>query len=126
MIFLSWVGYHSSPGLSPAKLDAQMLVIRKLWNDEDGIVALEYLLVATIVGLGLIAGLVGLRQSIDAELLELGNAALAINQGYSFSAVTACIASVQGSQATDTSATISMTFSEPSDVLLIDVNACSP
>jgi pilus assembly protein Flp/PilA len=97
----------------------------RLWKDEAGIVALEYLLVATIIGLGLIAGLVSLRQSLNAELLELGNAIMALNQGYSYSGVTACIATVEGSQATDTSATISMTFSAPTSPSAINVNPCT-
>lgn len=57
-------------------------VIARLWKDEDGIVALEYLLVATIVGLGLVAGLSGLRNCIDAELLELGEAITGLDHDY--------------------------------------------
>jgi Flp pilus assembly pilin Flp len=55
----------------------------KLWNDDAGIVALEYLLVATIVGLGLVVGLAALEKALNAELTELGNAIGALSQGYS-------------------------------------------
>jgi Flp pilus assembly pilin Flp len=55
----------------------------KLWSDDAGIVALEYLLVATILGLGLVVGLSALEAGLNAELGELGNAALALSQGYS-------------------------------------------
>lgn len=54
----------------------------RLWKDEAGIVALEYLLVATILGLGLIAGLAGLRNALDSELLELGEAITGLDHDY--------------------------------------------
>ncbi len=58
-------------------------MFRKLWKDDGGIVALEYLMVATIVGLGLAVGLSALSASLNAELVELGQAILGLNQTYS-------------------------------------------
>jgi Flp pilus assembly pilin Flp len=63
-------------------------VLRKLWQDDAGIVALEYLLVATIVGLGLVVGLAALHEALTAELTELSNAILALDQSYEFSGLT--------------------------------------
>jgi Flp pilus assembly pilin Flp len=54
----------------------------RLWKDDAGIVALEYLLVATIVGLGLVVGLGALSYSINSDLTELANAILAVDAGY--------------------------------------------
>jgi Flp pilus assembly pilin Flp len=54
----------------------------RLWEDDAGIVALEYLLVATIVGLGMVVGLSALESALNIELTELGNAILAIDEGY--------------------------------------------
>ena len=59
-------------------------LMKQLWQDDAGIVALEYLLVATIIGLGLVVGLSNLEIALDTELTELGNAILALDQGYSF------------------------------------------
>ena len=59
----------------------------KLWQDDAGIVALEYLLVATIVGLGLVVGLSNLEIALDNELTELANAITALDQSYSFVSV---------------------------------------
>jgi Flp pilus assembly pilin Flp len=59
-------------------------MFQKLWQDDAGIVALEYLLVATIVGLGLVVGLSNLEIALDVELSELANAITALDQGYSF------------------------------------------
>ena len=63
-------------------------MLLKLWNDDAGIVALEYLLLATIVGLGLVVGLSALSEALNQELTELGNAILALDQGYTFAAQT--------------------------------------
>ncbi|MGH7173433.1 MAG: Flp family type IVb pilin [Gemmataceae bacterium] len=62
-------------------------MILKLWRDDAGIVALEYLLLATIVGLGLVVGLSNLEIALDNELTELANAVTALDQSYSFMSV---------------------------------------
>jgi Flp pilus assembly pilin Flp len=62
-------------------------MMQKLWQDDAGIVALEYLLVATIVGLGLVVGLSNLEIALDNELTELANAITALDQSYSFVSV---------------------------------------
>jgi len=61
-------------------------MLLKLWNDDSGIVALEYLLLATIVGLGLVVGLSALSEALNQEMVELSNAILALDQSYTFSA----------------------------------------
>jgi len=95
----------------------------KLWKDDAGIVALEYLLVATIVGLGLIVGLAALEASLNAELTELGNAIGALSQAYSISTQSNCKASKQGSATTDTPETIGFSFGAVS-ATAIDVSVC--
>lgn len=74
----------------------------KLWQDDDGIVALEYLLVATIVGLGLVVGLAAVEGALDNELTELANAISVLDQSYSFAGISISgIASKSGSFALD-------------------------
>ena len=46
----------------------------KMWKDDDGIVAFEYLLVATVIGLALVVGLSAVSIAINAEFAELANA----------------------------------------------------
>jgi Flp pilus assembly pilin Flp len=78
-------------------------MLKKLWKDEAGLVTLEYLFAATIIVIGLTVGLVVLKNSINAELTELGDAITSLSQTYSFSgqAFGSC-ASTGGSAATDT------------------------
>ena len=69
----------------------------KLWKDDAGIVALEYLLVATIVGLGLVVGLGALSAGLNEELTALANAIMTLNQSYSISAQSTCVGGYTGS-----------------------------
>ena len=46
----------------------------KLWNDEAGNIALEYLLLATVVGIALVVGFSNLATALNVEYTELSNA----------------------------------------------------
>jgi len=77
-------------------------VLSQLWRDDAGaIIATEYLFVITILVIGIVVGLSNLQAAINTELTELGNAILALSQGYSISGQSGCVASVDGSQAID-------------------------
>ena len=78
----------------------------KLWNDEAGIVSLEYLFLATIVGLGLVVGFSNLATALNAEYTELAQAIVALNQSYSYAAASGCAGSHGGVNATDTVGTV--------------------
>lgn len=51
---------------------------RRLIQDNRGGVFVEYLLLLTIVGIGVIAGLATVRSALIAELLDLANAIASI------------------------------------------------
>ena len=64
-------------------------MLRKLWNDQGGfIISTELVLVATIVVIGMIVGLVSLRNQVVQELVAVGQAIGAISQSYAFTPVT--------------------------------------
>jgi len=69
-----------------------------LLNDERGfVVSSELVLVATIVVIGLITGLVTVRDQVIQELADVADAVSEIDQSYSYSGVTAHAASTSGS-----------------------------
>ena len=77
--------------------------MRKLWNDDAGYVyVLEIILAATLLAIGLITGLVALRNAAVSEMHEVANALLQLNQSYSFAGETNCKSSTAGSSASDT------------------------
>jgi len=78
-------------------------LVNRLWQDDEGaLIAIEFLFVATILVIGIIVGLSGVRDAVVVELTELGNAILALSQGFTLSGLTGCCASTDGSQAIDT------------------------
>jgi len=102
-------------------------LIERLWKDDGGaLIAMEFLFVATILVLGIIVGLVSVREAIKAELTELGNAILALSQGYIISGNSGCCASTEGSQAIDTPGLlIPPVCTPPAIPSVIDVVPCS-
>jgi Flp pilus assembly pilin Flp len=76
-------------------------MLKKLWNDEAGFVTLEYLFGATVLVIGLVVGLTALRNSINAEVSELGEAIMGLNQGYTIGTQSYCNSSVTGSNVID-------------------------
>ncbi len=51
----------------------------RIWKHERGSVFVEYLLLATIVGIGVIAGLAAVRTALIKELVDLARSITAIN-----------------------------------------------
>ena len=57
-------------------------MFRKLWNDDAGVVALEYLFLCTVVGLGMAVGFSAVSDALNSEYCELASAINALDQGY--------------------------------------------
>lgn len=102
-------------------------IVNRLWNDDAGaLIASEFLFVATILVIGIIVGLSGVRIAVVAELTELGNAFLALSQGYSISGLIGCCAETDGSQAIDTPSLLATpTCTPPAIPSVIDVIPCN-
>ena len=102
-------------------------LMSKLWRDDQGaLFAAEYLFLATIVGIGIVVGLTGVRNAVTAELTELGDAYLALSQGFSVSGLIGCCSQVDGSQAIDTPGLLVPPVCTPPAIpSVIDVLACN-
>jgi Flp pilus assembly pilin Flp len=100
-------------------------VMRKFWEDDRGVLeAIEFLLTATILVLGLVVGFTALRNAITTEFEELANAILALSQGFSVGGLSGCCSSVDGSQAIDTPGLVTPHVCTPPIPSVIDVVAC--
>ena len=65
-----------------------MKIMQRLWNEETGaILSAEVMLVASILVIGVVAGLASLRDSVVTELADLAQALANVNQSYSYSGV---------------------------------------
>jgi Flp pilus assembly pilin Flp len=59
--------------------------LRKLWNDDQGaLIATEWLFIATIMVIGLVIGLVYIRNAVTSKLSEFAQAIIWINVGYQY------------------------------------------
>ena len=77
-------------------------MLSKMWKDDTGaLIATEWVFFVTILVLGIITGLVALRQAVISETTELAQAIMSLNQSFSFSGQTNCESSTGGSAATD-------------------------
>ena len=85
-------------------MDTMRTMSRQLWQDETGFVATaDLILVTTIVVLGMIVGLVTLRDQVLQELGDVATAVGQLNQSYSVASFTTSGFSVAGSLFADQS-----------------------
>ena len=75
-------------------------LLPKLWADDCGaLLSIEFLLIASVLVLGLVVGLTTLRNAVTAEFVALADALLALNTGFSVGGLSGCCSSVDGAQA---------------------------
>lgn len=80
-----------------------MKFVQRLWNDESGfIVSSELILIATVLVIGMLVGLVTIRDQVVQELADVADAISEIDQSYSYSGVTGHASSTAGSIFNDT------------------------
>jgi hypothetical protein len=64
------------------------IVLWRLWHDQDGaIVSSEIVLVMSILVIGILAGLVSVRDAVVTELADVAQAIANLDQSFSFSGV---------------------------------------
>lgn len=77
-------------------------LMSKLWNDDGGaIIAAEFVLVATILVLGLVVGFRAVNAALNDELGEVADAFGAVSQTYNYCGATSGCASWNGSSYQD-------------------------
>lgn len=80
-----------------------MVFLKSIWNDEVGfIVSIELILIATIMVIGLIAGMTAVRDAVVCELSDVAGAIQDLNQSYSYNGVIGHSSRIQGSDFLDT------------------------
>jgi len=78
------------------------MILKKLWRDQRGVInTVDLILTTTILVLGMIVGLVMLRNQVVEEFADTATAIGNLNQGYSLTGQTIGEHSVAGSSYTD-------------------------
>ncbi len=72
-------------------------MLKKLWSDEGGaLLSMEFLLIATILVIGVIVGLSSVQTAVVTELADTASAIGALNQSYSSGGATGHHSSTNG------------------------------
>jgi Flp pilus assembly pilin Flp len=76
--------------------------LKNIWRDETGgVLSIELVLIATIVGLGAITGLTSTRDGVITELADVGGAVSYLNQSYILGGIKAHCATTAGTNFED-------------------------
>ena len=59
--------------------------LRSLWQEDDGVLSFEWVLLVTLLTIGIVAGLAAARDAIIDELGDIAEAAQGIDQSYTLS-----------------------------------------
>ena len=57
-------------------------MMTQIWNDESGILTFEWILLFTLLTIGIVGGVAVIRNAVNAESAEAANAMTALNQSY--------------------------------------------
>lgn len=58
------------------------MVLSRMWKEEDGVLSFEWVLLVTLLTIGIVAGLSAARDAIIDELGDVAQAMLALDQSY--------------------------------------------
>lgn len=58
-------------------------LVNRMWNEDDGVLAFEWVLLVTLLTIGIVGGVAGARDAIIDELGDVAQAMLALDQSYS-------------------------------------------
>ena len=59
-----------------------LLTLKRLWTEEDGVLAFEWTLLLTLLVIGIVGGVAGARDAIIDELGDTAQVMLAVDQSY--------------------------------------------
>ncbi|HUE72612.1 MAG TPA: hypothetical protein VMP01_17130 [Pirellulaceae bacterium] len=59
-----------------------MKVLSRMWKEEDGVLSFEWVMLVTLLTIGIVSGLAGARDAIISELGDVAQAMLALDQSY--------------------------------------------
>ena len=78
-------------------------MMQRMWNEEDGVLSFEWVLLVTLLVLGIVTGVAAARDAIVDELGDVAQAMLAVDQSYTVDfPLAVAVHAVDSSGASDT------------------------
>ena len=88
-------------------------VMSRMWKEEDGVLSFEWVLLVTLLTIGIVGGLAAARDAIIDELGDVAEAMISIDQSYSITYPLSVIVHVgPASSAVDSSFTDARNFTD--------------
>ena len=89
------------------------LVLSRMWKEEDGVLSFEWVLLVTLLTIGIVSGLAAARDAIIDELGDVAQAMLALDQSYTIDfPLNVDVHTTDNSGASDSSFTDAAAFSD--------------
>jgi len=86
-------------------------VLARLWKEEDGVLSFEWVLLVTLLTIGIVSGLAGARDAIIDELGDVAQAMLALDQSYTIDfPLNVDVHTIDSSSASDSSFTDALIY----------------
>lgn len=90
-----------------------MNVLSRMWKEEDGVLSFEWVLLVTLLTIGIVSGISAARDAIIDELGDVAQAMLALDQSYTIDfPLNVDVHTVDGTSASDSSFTDALTYTD--------------
>lgn len=87
------------------------MVLSRMWKEEDGVLSFEWVLLVTLLTIGIVSGLAGARDAIIDELGDVAQAMLALDQSYTIDfPLNVDVHTIDSSSASDSSFTDALIY----------------
>jgi hypothetical protein len=88
-------------------------MMQRMWNEEDGVLSFEWVLLVTLLVIGITVGVAAARDGIVDELGDVAQAMLAVDQSYTVDfPLTVAVHATDSSGASDTAFTDAATYTD--------------
>ena len=88
-------------------------VLSRMWKEEDGVLSFEWVLLVTLLTIGIVSGISAARDAIIDELGDVAQAMLALDQSYTIDfPLNVDVHVVDGTSASDSAFTDAITYTD--------------
>ena len=89
------------------------MVLSRMWKEEDGVLSFEWVLLVTLLTIGIVSGISAARDAIIDELGDVAQAMLALDQSYTIDfPLNVDVHTVDGTSASDSSFTDALQYTD--------------
>jgi Flp pilus assembly pilin Flp len=90
-----------------------MKIMSRMWKEEDGVLSFEWVLLVTLLTIGIVSGISAARDAIIDELGDVAQAMLSLDQSYTIDfPLNVDVHTVDGSSASDSSFTDALIYTD--------------